>query len=209
MRQGRTFVRIAVRLFATALCALSPFCRAGTISLPDSHLGERTVPLLLLSRRDVQADLRMGPEQVGEAERMIATLYAKASQLKGKTGEKAVAARRAIDEEQQRWIDERMSEPQRIRLLQIDLQWEGASALISRPSMVHALGLTPEQLGSIKRFAGESRERRVRGDDPIQVQRQFATQTLEVLSESQRKSWKAMLGTPFQPQLAGSERASR
>ncbi len=200
MRQGTTFLVIAA-LLAGASFWSTP-CRADRVSLPDSQLGVRTVPLLLLSRRDVQADLRMTPEQVAEAESAIARLYARASQLRGMKGDEAVAARRAVDEEQHRWLMDRLSESQRTRIVQIDLQWEGASALVSRPSMTDSLSLSPQQLTTLKRLAQESQARRSRGEEAIKAHRWFAGQALELLSDSQRTTWKVMLGAPFQPQLA-------
>lgn len=200
MRQGRTVV-VVVTLALAGLLAPS---RAGTAAepLPDSRLGVRTVPLLLLSRRDVQADLSMTAEQVADAARAIDDLRTRALQLRGKSGDDAVRARRAIDEAQQRWIEERLNETQRVRVVQIDLQWEGASALVSRASMSEALALSPRQIDQLRQLAAAAAQQRQDGGAAFQAQHHFAVKALEILTESQRKSWKAMLGKPFVPKLA-------
>lgn len=203
MRQRMTLV-LGVMLMPGMLVVPGRSGR-GAEPLPDSRLGVRTAPLLLLSRRDVQADLGMSREQVTEADRAIATLHARAVQVRGMTGETAVAARRAIDEEQQRWIETHLSEEQRVRVVQVDLQWEGASALISRPSMSDSLGLNPQQLATLKQLAQDARGRRARGEAAMETHRRFAGQALEVLSDTQRESWKAMLGKPFHPQLGQAD----
>jgi hypothetical protein len=203
MSQGRVLVLAALTVLSAAAVPLA------AAPLPDSRLGVRTVPLLLLSRPDVQADLAMTPAQVAEAERAVAALHARASKIRGKTGEEALAARRAIDEEQQHWIDTQLSETQRVRIIQIDLQWEGVSSLVSRPSMAEALALRPDQIATLKRLSAESRQRRAGGADPRAVERDHAAKALELLTEAQRTSWKAMLGRPFQPQIAQAEAAPK
>jgi hypothetical protein len=176
-------------------------CRAGDEPLPDSRLGVRTVPLLLLSRRDVQADLRMSRTQVDDAEGAIRELYIKAYGLRGLKGEKLVAERREIDEQQRQWIETRLSESQRKRIVQIDLQWEGPSALVSRPAVAELLELTPEQITTLKKVVVESRGRLDKGESKTTVEGELARQTLATLSEAQKLRWKAMLGQPIQLQL--------
>jgi hypothetical protein len=176
-------------------------CRAQTKELPDSLIGRATAPLLLLSRHDVQTDLAMSTEQVQEAEREITALYLKASALKGQKGEQVVAARRAIDEEQQRWLEERLSETQRKRLVQVDLQWEGPAALVTRPALAELIGLSAEQHAALKQAVDESRRQRAGGTAVREVLSKLARQTLELLTPPQRERWKAMLGRPFAFQL--------
>lgn len=202
MRQGMTAVASAL-LLSMAL-ANSPCC-AGTEELPDSRLGIRTAPLLLLSRRDVQADLQLSRTQVDDAEVAISELYIKANGLRGLNGEKAIAERRAIDEQQRQWFETRLSETQRKRIIQIDLQWEGPSALVSRQAVAEFLDLTPEQLTALKKAVDESNRRRTKGERPSSAEGELARQTLAVLSEAQKLRWKAMLGQPVQLQLTHAE----
>lgn len=176
-------------------------CRAQTQELPDSRIGSRTAPLLLLSRHDVQNELGMTPEQVQQAEQEITSLYIKASALKGQKGEQVVAARRAIDEEQQRWIEERLSETQRKRLVQIDLQWEGPAALVTRGALAELIGLSAEQHAALKQAVDASRRQRDGGVALREVVGKLARQALELLTPPQRERWKAMLGRPCAFQL--------
>jgi hypothetical protein len=202
MRQGTTVIASALLLGL----ALAPWpARGDSAPLPDSRLGVRTAPLLLLSRPDVQADLKMSRTQVDDAEAALRDLYVKAAGLRGVKGEKAVAARRAIDEQQRQWIETRLSEPQRKRLVQIDLQWEGPSALVSRPAVAVMLDLTPDQLATLKKAVDQSARSRSRGEPTSKAEGELSRQTLATLSDAQKLRWKAMLGHPFQPQLAQSE----
>ncbi len=124
MRQRMTAVASALLL--SMAFAHSPNCAgAEGEPLPDNRLGIRTAPLLLLSRRDVQTDLQLSPPQAEAAEVAIRDLYVKANGLRGLKGDKVIAERRAIDEQQRQWIETNLSETQRKRIVQIDLQWEG------------------------------------------------------------------------------------
>jgi hypothetical protein len=173
--------------------------------LPDSRLGVRTAPLLLLSRPDVCADLRLDPGQTTDAEAMRRTLYAKARALKGTTGEAAVSARRAIDEQQNRWLETHLSEGQRRRLAQVDLQWEGPAALVSRPALAETLGLSRAQREALRQAIAESRQRPTNGAASRSGEKALARRTLEVLTTAQRDRWRLLLGEPFTPRIAGMQ----
>lgn len=203
MRQGTTVIASALLLGL----ALAPWpARGDSGSLPDSRLGVRTAPLLLLSRPDVQADLQMSRTQVDEAKAALDDLRAKAAGLRGVQGEQAIIeARRAIDEQQRQWIETHLSETQRKRIVQIDLQWEGPSALVSRPVVAVMLDLTPDQLATLKKAVKELAQSRSRGEAMGEAEVELSRQTLATLSEAQKLRWKAMLGHPFRPQLARSE----
>jgi hypothetical protein len=172
--------------------------------LPDSRLGIRTVPLLLLSRPDVRADLGLNPTQTAEARRAISELHAKAAALRGKTGAEAIAARRAIDEEQRRRLEALLSPEQQDRLVQIDLQWEGPSALISRKIVAESLNLDDRQRATLAQAVSDRDRRRAQAPDRGGDERQLAEQALAILTEPQRARWRAMLGRPLViPQVAG------
>jgi hypothetical protein len=144
----------------------------------------------------------MSPAQVEDALQAVSTIHAKAAELRGMTGVKALAGRRAIDEEQRKWIDSRLSEVQRKRIIQIDLQWEGPAALVTRPAVADALSLSDEQRTKLKQAVAESSRKRALGEAIGGIEAALARQTLETLARPQRESWKAMLGRPFQPRLA-------
>jgi hypothetical protein len=194
---------LAALLIGTAACVGA--APGAEEPLPDHRLGLRTAPLLLLSRPDVRADLGLVPKQAADAERMITDLFVKAVALRGKNGPDVVAARREIDVTMQTWLETHLSEAQFQRLSEVDLQWEGPSALISRPVVADHLGLTTEQRNALGLAVDERNRRRARHGLQTGVEVQLARNALAVLSPAQRNRWKAMLGRPFVPQLAGAQ----
>jgi hypothetical protein len=185
---------------------------AGPPPLPDYCLGMRIVPLLLLSRPDVRADVGLDEAQAADAERVMTELYLRAIALRGKKNDPEVlAARAAIDEAEERWLKSRLTDAQRKRLIEIDLQWEGPSALISRPIVADHVGLTPEQRASLTQAVADYHRRlppavRIRSQmgDLLEGVNQLAQQARAQLTPEQRERWFAMLGRRFTPQLGAA-----
>jgi hypothetical protein len=205
MCQGRTHLSTCVGLLLAWLVApaIAPVSvRADEPEYPASRLGTQTAPLLLLSRADVRTDLALSPEQIASAERTMSELYVRAAAIKGKTGPSVLAARRAIDEAQKRWIDTELNADQRTRLIQIDLQWEGPAALVTRPVMAESLRLTDPQRQSLKQAVEELDRKRAQGPLQPADERKLAETALALLTPAQRKAWRDMLGKPFVPQVA-------
>lgn len=197
MRQGSTPSRIVLG----AVLLLAPARWAGAAEawiLPDESRGHRVAPILLLSRPDVRADLRLKPEQAAEAGRVIDSMHAKAAQLRGRADAEAVELRRAVDDEQRAWLETRLTEDQVGRLAEIDLQWEGIAALASRPAVGEALSLSESQKQELHHLVAE-RARQVNSDPPAneRARRRFTQQAEAVLDEGQRRRWGRMLGQPF------------
>src|SRR4051794_10012696 len=206
MRDGARHALAALMLLGVAAVPASSF--GDDAPLPNSRLGIRTVPLLLLSRPDVRADLGLSPEQSAEARHAISELHAKAAALRGKTGAEAIAARGAIDEEQRRRLEALLSPQQQDRLVQIDLQWEGPSALISRKIVAESLNLDDRQRATLAQAISDRNRRRAQAAYGAGEERQLAEQALAILTEPQRARWRAMLGHPLIiPQLAGPKAA--
>jgi len=178
---------------------------AGRGPLPDERLGVRTAPLLLLSRPDVCADLGLNASQRDDAEAAITDLYVRAAALRGKVGEPAVAGRKQIDEAQRGWFEGHLTPKQLNRLVQIDLQWEGPSALLSRPVVADTLRLSDDQRVALKQAVAGRDAARVRGTSPGAADRALATQALSQLTPEQRARWRVMLGDPFVPRLASGK----
>ena len=205
MRQGCDRSRALAKVLFLVTIAVIPtsLARAGGKPLPDERLGIATAPLLLLSRPDVVADLEMTAAQDLAAEEAISRLYARAESIRGKTGAAAIAARKLVDQEQIQWLETNLTQRQRERLLQIDLQWEGASALLNRPILSDTLRLTPEQknqLAAAKKKRDESRKANPAAFRAIEGE--WAKEALTILDESQRGIWMAMLGHPLPFHLA-------
>ncbi|RUL86214.1 hypothetical protein [Tautonia sociabilis] len=164
--------------------------------LPDEALGSRITPILLLSRPDVRRELEMGPEQELAAKQAIDELYRRAAALRGQTGPEAVAARGAVDSAARSWIAEHLTETQRERLGQIDLQWEGPSALVDRAAIAASLNLSDEQRRQIAEAVARPPSP---GEGPIDRHRRRHREAALALTDEQRLRWLAMLGPPFEP----------
>jgi hypothetical protein len=170
--------------------------------LPDDRLFRRTVPLLLLSRPDVRADLGMNPTQADEAEKAITDLYVRAYSLKGKTGERAEAGRKAINDAQRAWFEANLTAEQRARLVQIDLQWEGPSCLISRPVVADSVGLSTDQRETLSQAVVRRNKARESRNYSLADEQALAKQALALLTSDQKERFRAMLGRVFVPQFA-------
>ena len=164
--------------------------------LPDQSRGFRVAPLLLLSRPEIQAELRMKPDQVADAERVIADARHKATQLRRRTDQAAVELRRAVDDEQRTWLETKLTEDQVGRLGEIDLQWEGPAAIVGRPAVAEALSLSPDQRAALGR-AHDDLRKHAGGPDGDAAGRRFAQQVRATLSDGQRRRWEKMLGRPL------------
>jgi hypothetical protein len=197
MRQGQgpTIFSIVFCLFS--LCGLGhSAAMAGEWSLPDSRVGIRTAPLLLLSRPDVQAELRLEPVQISGIHDTINELTRRALALRGKTGHAVITERRAIDEAQADWLAKNLSGNQIARLRQIELQWEGARAMLSRPTVAEYLKLTPEQRQALVRTITQGNLKRSRGASNPHDEQALNDAARSVLSNVQQELWANLLGTP-------------
>lgn len=186
MRHGAT--RRLALTFMLCLGLGGANASADDVVLPDAMLGAQVAPMLLLSRPEVQADLGLTAEQAESARQTLADLRAQALALKGRgDGPEVVAARRAIDEAQVRWLSATLSPDQRTRLSQIGLQWQGLNAL-TRPLAVEFLGLSEDQVAKLRRALATP--------PAPNLERSWAESVLAVLSADQRARWKNVLGTP-------------
>jgi hypothetical protein len=197
MRQGQgpTILTIMYCLIGLHSAGQS-MATAGEWSLPDTRVGIRTAPLLLLSRPDVQTDLRLEPVQISGIHDTINELTRRALALRGKTGPAVMTERRAIDEAQAEWLAKNLSGNQLARLRQIELQWEGARAMLSRPTVAEYLKLTPEQRQTLARTITQSNLKRSRGASTPGDEQALRDAAGLVLSKIQQELWSNLLGTP-------------
>lgn len=176
--------------------------------LPESALGSRTAPLLLLSRPEIRADLGLEASQVEAANQAIHDLRGRAAALRGPDSPRTIESRKQLDDAQRRWLDQHLSPDQSTRLGQIDLQWEGPSALINRPILADSLGLTPAQVQSLKASLADRNLKLADAKTHGEAEHRFAERTLATLTESQRTRWKTLLGPPLTIRSAARPRAT-
>ncbi len=196
MRHGPKLAAIVfLGLLATELVGLARSLRAEEFL--DNRLGIRVAPILLLTRRDVQLELKLDPDVVAEANHAGEALYRQALHLRGRAGPDAVQARRNIDEEQSQWLSTHLSSAQIERLGEIDLQWEGASAMISRPIMTETLGLSDKQKASLRQLFQQGDALRKGGRRWTLREHTAVTQkAVALLNERQRVLWTRLVGSP-------------
>lgn len=163
-------------------------------SLPDARMGVRTAPILLLTRAEVQADLKLDETKIASARKTIDALTSRAQALRGKTGAAVIDERRAIDEAQAQWLRTNLSDEQLTRLGQIDIQWEGPSALVSRPVVAETLALTPTQLRALTKIVAERNARLAKGKPTPAEESEVRRKSMAVLSNPQLQAWNAMVG---------------
>jgi hypothetical protein len=192
MRQGTTFALVTLCLGIM----LSP-AFAGSWTLPDESRGARVAPLFLLSRADIREDIQFPASQVPEVEKAIIDLFNKAADLKGKTGEAAVAQRKLVDESQKDWLEAHLTPDQVDRLSQIDLRWEGPAAMVTRRSVSDTLSLSDEQHAALRRAVLERNAHRDKTKDVAAAEHQLNLRAMSILSEGQKKRWEKMIGQPI------------
>ncbi len=213
MRHGSTPTRSTARLAILAALAIlpatvaaqgpAPFAGADqAIVLPDSLLGRRMAPLLLLSRADIKADLGFSEAKAEAAREAIISIRSRAAALVGRREPGMRDARGLVDEAAQAWIEAELTADQKARLAQLDLQWEGPSSLVSRPPVSQALNLSADQVAAIRTAIADRDAKRARGDDPRAAERTLATACLALLDEGQQAQWNALLGPPFAVRFA-------
>jgi DNA-binding TFAR19-related protein (PDSD5 family) len=212
MRHGWAVFPILIFL-VLGLCG---FTRPARGSEPlDDRLGVRTAPIFLLTRPDIQADLKLDSRQIALCRRAALALQRQASLLRGRKDPGANAARLQVDDEMTRWLSKALTPDQLARLDQIDMQWEGAAAMLSRPFLAESLNLTPQQETNIRGCISNGRARRAQGpwtyEDHIDQTRK-ASATLDA---RQGRLWAHVLGDPClfniaaKAQAAGNEPAAR
>ena len=205
MRHGRKFL---LALFALGLGHIGnvPTARAGEPL--DERFGIRIPSIFLLTRSDVQVDLKLDPQLIPECHRAAASLRRKASTLKGKRGPAMVAARRVVDAAMTEWLSTHLTPEQLGRLDQIDLQWEGASALRSRPMLDESLNLTPDQQEKVDQYISAGKVQRTHGVWTYEDHVNLTRKAIALLNDRQKDLWIHVLGRPCRFNLASQSQTA-
>jgi hypothetical protein len=171
--------------------------RATAWQLPDDRIGVRTAPILLLSRDDVAADLKLTEEQRQKTWGMIADLGKRAADLKGRNDKDALVLRRQIDQSQLEWLARELTPEQNARLSQIDLQWEGPLSLISRPQVSQAMHLSEEQKAKIRTILVANSDTAANRTADVGRRQNAIRLIFKELDETQQQTWRALVGPDF------------
>jgi hypothetical protein len=175
--------------------SLAGWTAAGIAAEPlDDRLGIRTAPIMLVLRSDVQADLQLDAQQVALCRRAAQALYQRAVTIKGRVGTGADAARREINEHQTDTLRRTLNSEQLDRLKKIDLQWEGASAMLSRPLLDDSLNLTQEQKEAVEKLVADARSRRASRPPTYDEHLALTRAAIALLNERQKELWIHVLG---------------
>jgi Spy/CpxP family protein refolding chaperone len=169
--------------------------RTAIWQLPDERIGVRTAPILLLSRDDVATDLNLTQDQRAKTWDMIAELGRQAAELKGRSDKDALVLRRKIDQAQLEWLNRELTPEQNARLNQIDLQWEGPSALVTRPQISQTVHLTEAQKTKIREILGAAGKSALPTD--LARRETVIRQVFRELDETQQQTWRALIGPDF------------
>jgi hypothetical protein len=198
MRQGATFALVPMLCLAivggSGRAGDGDGTVAGSWSLPDESRGSRVAPLFLLSRPEVREDLKIPAGQFDEIDRAIADLFAKAAALRGKKGQAAIEARKAVDEGEKDWLEKHLTPDQVDRLWQIDLLWEGPAAMATRPAIAEDLALSDEQKAALHAALRERDARKAKTKDVAAANHEFGARALTILSDGQKQRWARMVG---------------
>jgi hypothetical protein len=199
MRHGWAVFRTLIVL-GVGLGGFTPHARGS--DLGDDRLGMRTVPIVLLTRSDVQKDLKLDTRQIAACRQAMVALYDRAALLKGRKDAGAQAARHSIDQAMSQWLDQYLTPEQLGRLEQIDLQWEGASAMLSRPFLDESLRLSEEQKKKIRQCIAEGNAQRAREGWSYENHSNQTRKAIAVLDLRQRSIWIKLLGPACEFKIA-------
>lgn len=173
--------------------------------------------LMMLQRKDVQADIKLSAEQIKSVEELRAKNEEEMSAMRENmraSGGDFESMRRDMEkrgEETQKKVDAILDDGQRTRLKQIGVQMRGNMALMD-PVLQKDLGFSSEQTAKIEELQGKQREammaimeKRRNGDlDQDQMQDLMRKnmdilggELLKLLTPDQTTKFKDMQGAPF------------
>jgi Spy/CpxP family protein refolding chaperone len=173
-------------------------------------------PGMLLNNKSVQQEIKMTEEQVNKIKEVVKAIndkhneeFTAARSLEGQERfQKMQEVSRAVSQEVLKAADDVLKPEQIKRLKQISLQAQGANAF-NQEEVQSQLKVTDEQKEKIKTINADAREEMRNlfqpGGDRQEAAKKMAAfrkETLEkvttVLTEEQKKSWKDMIGDPFE-----------
>lgn len=158
---------------------------------------------ILLVRPDVQKELNLTAQQKAKIEEMQQAMRRAREELRSLPPDQR--RRHMAELRQKNDPTSVLTETQKKRLRELELQWQGPTALMN-PEIAKEVGLTQEQRAKImgilrEQFQGlrdRSPQGGVRDPQALEKAREEAEKKiLEVLTPAQRQKWDQMLGKPF------------
>lgn len=166
-------------------------------------------PTAFYENKDVQKDLKMDTKQVAKIEELAKRYKDATGELKGK---EAFTKVREVRTEVQKELDSVVTEAQKNRVKQLQLQQRGAGALVSETNKKE-LGLSDDQVSKIQEVLKTSREKQSElskgfKDDQegtrkklAELRKETLANAVKVLTPEQQKSWAQMTGPAFEGTL--------
>jgi hypothetical protein len=208
-----TFWRLILVLAAPGLVSAA---------VPAEHRvpNETTIQLILLREKSVQEELKIDAElakKIMEFTNKEYEAYKKALKLGEEEREKAI---KELQEANQKFLADNLSEGQRKRLNQIALQVTGLQQL-TKPEVAKLLNLTEEQQQKFKAMREEARKeledimeiknRRERNEKLAKLREEVDKKVEAVLTDEQKAKAKEIVGEPFKGEilLEGPEEGSK
>ncbi|GBC91853.1 hypothetical protein HRbin15_00312 [bacterium HR15] len=164
---------------------------------------------MLLMREDVQKELNLSQTQKAKLEQMREEMMQAMQELRNLPPEQR---RERMQELRQKYDPASvLTDAQRKRMRELELQWQGPFAL-NNPEIAKQVGLTEEQQAKIRGIIQETfqsmRGQFQPGQPPGQpgermqefqkAREQAERKILEVLTPAQREKWQQLLGKPFE-----------
>lgn len=158
---------------------------------------------MLLARPDVQKELNLTAQQKAKIEEMQQAMRMAREELRSLPPDQR--RQRMAELRQKNDPTSVLTETQKKRLRELELQWQGPTALMN-PEIAQEVGLTQEQRTKIMGILQEQfqgmRERFQQGGSPDpqaleKAREEVEKKILEVLTPAQRQKWDQMLGKPF------------
>lgn len=163
--------------------------------------------MMLLGREDVQKELNLSQTQKAKLEQMRQEMRQAMQELRDLPPEQR---RERVQELRQKYDPESvLTDAQRKRLRELELQWQGPIALTD-PEVAKQVGLTEEQQAKIRGIVQETFQSLrpqpgqpggapgARMEEFRKAREQAEKKILEVLTPAQREKWQQMLGKPFE-----------
>jgi Spy/CpxP family protein refolding chaperone len=180
---------------------------------------EDAIEVMLLRQKSVQEDLKLSPEHGQKIHEFADSQWKKVRAMKELSKEERDRRFEAMAKDNERFLKDTLSEPQRKRLNQIAMHVAGL-LWIMRSDIAKELNLTEEQKRKIHELHREAHKEaqeaiRSAGGPEVKEEKFHEMRTanrkrlMSVLTDEQKAKWKEMAGPPFRGELHFGPRAEK